>query len=142
MQNYRAYVDAYGTPSPWNAFEKCVEECQEYGQIQRTRNSGKGLEDEDIANLKHANLLQNYLAHEVEQGAIEQSKRYFHDITSVIVLGHNLQSDENYLNELFQHLTNLKTVMDFKKRECRTIDSALHKLPLCTILFPPYRQTC
>lgn len=30
-------------------------------------------------------------------------------------LGHNLQSDENYLNELFQHLTNLKTVMDFKK---------------------------
>ena len=26
MQNYRAYVDTYGTPSPWNAFEKCVEE--------------------------------------------------------------------------------------------------------------------
>lgn len=26
MQNYRVYVDAYGTPSPWNAFEKCVEE--------------------------------------------------------------------------------------------------------------------
>lgn len=26
LQNYRAYVDAYGTPSPWNAFEKCVEE--------------------------------------------------------------------------------------------------------------------
>lgn len=26
LQNYRAYVDTYGTPSPWNAFEKCVEE--------------------------------------------------------------------------------------------------------------------
>lgn len=90
-----------------------IQLCQEYGQIQRTRNSGKGLEDEDIANLKHANLLRNYLAHEVEQGAIDQSKRYFHDITSVVVLGHSLQSDENYLNELFQHLTNLKTVILF-----------------------------
>ena len=90
-----------------------IQLCQEYEQIQRTRNSGKGLEDEDIANLKHADFMRNYLAHEIEQGAIEQSKRYFHDIISVVVLGHSLQSDENYLNELFQHLTNLKTVILF-----------------------------
>lgn len=71
------------------------------------------MEDEDIANLKHADLLRNYLAHEVEQGAIEQSKKYFHDITSVVVLGHSLQSDENYLNKVFQHLINLETVILF-----------------------------
>lgn len=45
-----------------------IQLCQEYEQIQRTRNSGKGLEDEDIANLKHADFMRNYLAHEIEQG--------------------------------------------------------------------------
>lgn len=39
LQNYRAYVDAYGTPSQWNAFEKCVEELSNTFYQQELANS-------------------------------------------------------------------------------------------------------
>lgn len=87
--------------------------CEEYCQIQIARNSGKGLEEDDITNLEHTNILWNYLAHEGEQDAIAKNKERLSDISTVVVLGHSLQSDATFLNSIFNCLVNLKEIILF-----------------------------
>ncbi len=87
--------------------------CKEYRQIQNARNSGKGLEETDIANLEHANILWDYLAHEDEQDAIAKTQKHLNAISSVVILGHSLRADETYLNSVFHCLINLKEIILF-----------------------------
>lgn len=85
----------------------------EYVQIQDWENSGKGLEAEDIASLKHAEFFCRYLQTRCNNDIFKQKNISLNNISKVVVLGHSIKSDKTYLEELLKKCSQLKQVIVF-----------------------------
>lgn len=84
-----------------------LELCNEYEQILSWKESGKGLEDEDVAKLAHAIFFHEYMESRSDNNIT------FPNIKKLVLLGHSIQSDETYLSEVLNKCQNLKKVIIF-----------------------------
>ena len=86
--------------------------CDEYFEMQRIQNSGKGLEPEDFQKFKHANILQQYLREQSAVKLFDYSK-----IDTVLILGHSLIADKEFLSSVFGSCNNLSQAVIFTYHE-------------------------
>ena len=82
--------------------------CDEYLEMQRIQNSGKGLEPEDFQKFKYSNILRQYLHEQSSVKPFDYSK-----IDTVLILGHSLIADKEFLTSVFGSCNNLSHAVIF-----------------------------
>lgn len=82
--------------------------CDEYLEMQRIQNSGKGLEPEDFQKFKYSNILRQYLHEQSSVKPFDYSK-----IDTVLILGHSLIADKEFLTSVFGNCNNLSHAVIF-----------------------------
>ena len=82
--------------------------CDEYFEMQRIQNSGKGLEPEDFQKFKYSNILRQYLHEQSSVKPFDYSK-----IDTVLILGHSLIADKEFLTSVFGSCNNLSHAVIF-----------------------------
>ena len=85
----------------------------EFEQIQAVKNSGKGLEAEDIRRQKHSDLFIEYFSREHGADTFSISDETLAQIRRIVVLGHSLKSDETFLKRTLERCSNLREVVLF-----------------------------
>lgn len=93
--------------------DEYIDILHEYEHIDWMRNSGKGLDEDDLQSLKHESLIRKYL--EIEPcddihilPSIDYSK-----IRTMVVMGHSLVADKVLLTNILKKCFNLKKVVIF-----------------------------
>ena len=76
--------------------------------MQRIQNSGKGLELEDFQKFKYSNILRQYLHEQSSVKPFDYSK-----IDTVLILGHSLIADKEFLASVFGSCNNLSHAVIF-----------------------------
>lgn len=87
--------------------------CDEYEQILGHEDSGRGLETEDINRLKNADFFHEYMLIRCNNNIFNKNNISFENISKVVVLGHSIMSDEQYLSEILNKCLYLQQVIVF-----------------------------
>lgn len=86
----------------------------EFDEIESLRNSGKGFEiEEDLAASENKALFEHYLEEAEEESVLGASNFRYGKIKKVIVLGHSIQADKQYLSTLLERCVSLRKVVIF-----------------------------
>jgi hypothetical protein len=90
-----------------------LELCDDFEQIQRLTNSGKGFEMEDVSILKHPDYFHEFITTDFNIDVFSYTNNLYENINKIIVLGHSIKSDETYLKEILNKCPCIQQVIIF-----------------------------
>lgn len=85
---------------------------ESFGKYQMYANSGRGIDDEVEMEIKEFKKIDDFICNECEKRMIPDID--YRNIKTVIVMGHGLESDKEFLKEILQKCTNLKKSIIFR----------------------------
>jgi len=85
---------------------------ENFKDIETLRLSGRGFEDDDITGWTYEDILRKYLAYEASHVSLF-NRVSLHYVQKIVVLGHSVESDRVYLQELLKRCPHLRKVIIF-----------------------------
>lgn len=88
--------------------------CLEYEQIKNLEESGRGLDDEDLNNFNHGEIIREFIAKRDSEKLYMLPDINYSSIKKVIIIGHGLIADKMFISDVLKKCKNLKKIILFR----------------------------